>query len=1131
MSFSRIPLEGTFGTMRRWSRSLIFLTLVGAVFPAASHLAAQTASPHKPKKVFAHHMGSLNVGRGAMAYYTRTPQFGDPAVSNGGDYRTLSLAPFEMWNLTLEESADLQIRRAMRAGIDGFAVNAWAGGDEAKKFLDALFKVAEEKDYPFEISICPDANAIDQSNGFTNAMVDAMKYLLDRHGNSPKLARRDGKPIIFGYQSNWIWVEYLWRKYENQELVDIARTTPEGWELIKDAYEQIERLVGQQLYFQFDMGAFYSGLKTRGVPEDGHYRAAQVVAKHMPAVNEFLPSRHTMDYARAAQEAGAEWGHPIYLNYDNNRTNWAHGGPGTNELRRRWQEAREVNSTLMQWTTWNDYHEATNLSPGLATNYSFFDLNSYFIDWWKSGKQPAPTKDRVYVFSRKYPRDAKTFPFQSKVYVDGVIEVLTILPQPARIRVPGRGEYDAPAGLHFQHFPVTPGAVSAEVIRNNQVQLRVTSPEPVTDKPFRQDNGIVGISSECERHWQLDFGSAPVWRYSEYGDVDGDGLPNWFEMYWFGKPWDFSTATAALPSDVANSAGLSNLQSFQAQSSPVAGASGVVERRPYGEAAAAIPGRIEAEHFDLGGLNIAYFDTISSNQGGKLRPDENVDIETTADAGGGHNVGWTAAGEWIEYTVDVQAQGSYDLLLRVASTGTSGRVRLLVDGAAVTETVSIPNTGGWQSWQTVTVPVELTAGEKVIRLAIDGGGFNLNYFEFIGKVLSQPSVVTLSSPSQETTLTAGGSVELVAEASAPGGSLAKVEFFANGTKIGEAASSPYRFTWTNLVEGSHVLTARAIDVEGGSTTSEPVTVLVGKGGSREPFHGAATALPGRVRAVEFDLGGEGIAYHDTTSTNQGQQFRKEETVDIESTGDEGAGYNVGWVATGEWLLYTVTVEEAGSYELRARVASTASGRSFRVCFDGGSECRIDVPNTGGWQTWTTVTVPDVELKAGEQTMKISFDSDEVNVNFIEVQPATAAAPATSFAAWQQTYFDAQELQNAEISGDTADASRNGVPNLMEYALNRDPRSGGREGLPEPGTTVLAGETYLTLTYRRPAGIEEVEYHVDVSPDLQAWSSGADQVVPVSVTAEGETEVVVVRDAHPLKSASNRFIRLRVQRSS
>lgn len=340
----------------RWIQRLLVLL---ALFFSAAFGSSPGAAEEREKRVFAHHMGSLNAGRGAMAWHTRHPELGDPETSNGGDYRALPLVPYDQWNLTLEESAHLQIRRAMRIGLDGFAVSAWAGGEEAKLFLDALFKVAEENDYPFYLSICPDPSAIEQPEGLTHAIAGAIRHLLDRHGDSPKLARSDGKPVIFGYRSAFVWVEYLQSKYEgDQAAVDLARTSEEGWALVGPAYESLEQLVGQELYVQFDMGAFYNGLKVRGVPENEYARAA-AVARQVPAVCESLPSARASDIAQETVDAGAEWGEPIYMNYDNPRT-----GPGTEELRRRWEEARAFDSTLLQLTTWNDYHENTNLSLG-----------------------------------------------------------------------------------------------------------------------------------------------------------------------------------------------------------------------------------------------------------------------------------------------------------------------------------------------------------------------------------------------------------------------------------------------------------------------------------------------------------------------------------------------------------------------------------------------------------------------------------------------------------------------------------------------------------------------------------------------------------------------------------------------
>jgi hypothetical protein len=79
-----------------------------------------------------------------------------------------------------------------------------------------------------------------------------------------------------------------------------------------------------------------------------------------------------------------------------------------------------------------------------------------------------------------------------------------------------------------------------------------------------------------------------------------------------------------------------------------------------------IPGRIEAEDYDLGGEIVAYHDTTLGNEGGEYRSDD-VDIEITTDRGGGYDVGWIEEGEWLAYTVDVRSTGLYDIQVRVAS--------------------------------------------------------------------------------------------------------------------------------------------------------------------------------------------------------------------------------------------------------------------------------------------------------------------------------------------------------------------------------------------------------------------------------------------------------------------------------
>jgi hypothetical protein len=141
---------------------------------------------------------------------------------------------------------------------------------------------------------------------------------------------------------------------------------------------------------------------------------------------------------------------------------------------------------------------------------------------------------------------------------------------------------------------------------------------------------------------------------------------------------------------------------------------------------------IQAETFDNGGEGVAYHDIDAVNSGGAYRA-TGVDLQTTTDTGGGHNVGWTRAGEWLAYAVDVASSGTYNVDFRVASNGTGGTFHLEVDGTDVTGATSVPGTGGWQAWKTLTRSgVALPAGQHTLRLVMNSVGAtgsvgNFNY--------------------------------------------------------------------------------------------------------------------------------------------------------------------------------------------------------------------------------------------------------------------------------------------------------------------------------------------------------------------------------------------------------------------
>jgi hypothetical protein len=149
-----------------------------------------------------------------------------------------------------------------------------------------------------------------------------------------------------------------------------------------------------------------------------------------------------------------------------------------------------------------------------------------------------------------------------------------------------------------------------------------------------------------------------------------------------------------------------------------------------------LPARVEFEDFDDGGEGVGYHDADAANQGGAYRPDEDVDVTATGDpAGGGHNIGWTQTGEWLAYTVDLPAAGSYILSTRLTAPADGGSFHLELDGVAIGSAVSVPNTGSYNSWRTLTTSgYSLPAGRHVLRFVFDsanalGGVGNFNWFE------------------------------------------------------------------------------------------------------------------------------------------------------------------------------------------------------------------------------------------------------------------------------------------------------------------------------------------------------------------------------------------------------------------
>ncbi len=159
-----------------------------------------------------------------------------------------------------------------------------------------------------------------------------------------------------------------------------------------------------------------------------------------------------------------------------------------------------------------------------------------------------------------------------------------------------------------------------------------------------------------------------------------------------------------------------------------------------------------------------------------------------------------------------------------------------------------------------------------------------------------------------------------------------------------------------------------------------------------PYGGTVRVVPGVVEAEDFDNGDEGIAYHETTAWNLGLLYRWNEGVDIELC--KTGGYDVFLTATGEWLKYTIDVQEDGDYQLGVYLADLLGKGKLRIEIDGVNTTGSIAPGkTGGLQKWLTVT-KTIHLTAGLRVVRVFFESGGVSVNKLVFSKVTSSARAS-----------------------------------------------------------------------------------------------------------------------------------------
>ena len=412
-------------------------------------------------------------------------------------------------------------------------------------------------------------------------------------------------------------------------------------------------------------------------------------------------------------------------------------------------------------------------------------------------------------------------------------------------------------------------------------------------------------------------------------------------------------------------------------------------REPFNGAPVELPGTINVTEFDKGAQTVSY-NKASRTGTSSMQSDG-----------------------WMEYTVDVKEDGIYSFDAEVASTSSSGVFHLAeysLDGLKyLSDFIAVPNTGSTTDFQVMhgELKMPLTAGQHRICLNIDKGGFYIKSIAFQKE--EQDENISVSFVDSPVEILGGEKATITVDASSKTSTINNVKVYINNLLVATLTEAPYTVEYEPTGNGKVTVTAIATDAEGHSNSASYTLKVTAK---REPFTaGKPATLPGTLQTEYYDKGGEGAAYHDNDAQNQGDaNYRASEGVDIVN-GNNGRA--LGYTSTGEWVEYTIDVQEAGNYSFKATVSSGVNNSGFSINLNKNGKITkladIRVPQTGNnsWDTYRVVEgTLSQPLEAGEQILRIVITGSNCNIDKIQFSnTATGIIDINNDAASQQGSYD------------------------------------------------------------------------------------------------------------------------------
>ncbi|MDA3892786.1 MAG: endo-1,3-alpha-glucanase family glycosylhydrolase [Salinivirgaceae bacterium] len=489
------------------------------------------------KLVIAHNMTDIIRFKGHELEDCSDPEYyypkGNITENLGGMVQVNVMSDKYLKDSSLEQTIEFELRAAIKSGIDGFQFYyplRKRGPDDL--IIKTFFKVADEKNIDFKFTFCPSHPSGLTEDIKVKEYAKRMNSVLDAvgHDNSHWLRTPDGRLIVYLWYGEQIAEIpndlqglprqfYIARALKRLSMAineNVAYVLAINYEISKDELNTYLDYVPAVWLWTLPYTDNYLGemvattCKERNRTFTGSVFSSFYTSKLLPP-GTWDMHHYAIDAARAGIENVERRGIITGLSYN---------------FRKLFEFAIDKDVPIINVITWNDYPEGHHIAPEVNHNFAWAVLINYYKSVWKGEPSPFQEKDVAITFFKKYKHNVKPIPYNIPIvylseavpesYEDSV-EVVTILSKPAELLVNNQ-QKKVGSGLMSSKFDHNPGPVKVTIKRGKTNSVEFTTPEWITDKPYRTDRLIYSFSSEFNYYHEAIFGNYPPLFSEEYSD-------------------------------------------------------------------------------------------------------------------------------------------------------------------------------------------------------------------------------------------------------------------------------------------------------------------------------------------------------------------------------------------------------------------------------------------------------------------------------------------------------------------------------------------------------------------------------------------------------------------------------------